>query len=137
MMLERESDFKEALKVDVEVWKVMPKIQARKVKDLLGLRSGSMEDLLKALSFKFEAEDFGYRVLKKTEKMLSVEIQVCPWYKLLEKSNRQNLGMHIGRSICPPEYENWGKEILKDCQFQMESAICGGKKVCRLDYKVL
>jgi len=137
MMLERELDFDKALKVDVEVWKVMPKIQVRKVKELLRLRDGSTEDLLKALSFKFEAEDFGYRLLKKTERMLSIEIQVCPWYKLLEKSKRQHLGAHIGKSICPLEYESWGKEVLKDFQFEMKSGICAGLDGCQLNYKTL
>jgi hypothetical protein len=70
MMLEKTDSFDKALEdkaleVDGRVWKILPKIQARKIKELLKLGTATEEDLISALKFKLDAEDFVSEVLRK------------------------------------------------------------------------
>ena len=51
MKVEEKYGFDSALELDNEVWKVMPKIQARMIKSFLGLENGS-DALLKESCYK-------------------------------------------------------------------------------------
>ncbi len=85
MMLEKTDSFDKALEVDGRVWEILPKIQARKIKELLKLETATKEDLISALKFKLEAEDFVSELLRK-DSQINIIIKKYPWLILLKKS---------------------------------------------------
>ncbi len=66
MKVEEKHGFDAALELDNEVWKVMPKIQARMIQSFLGLENGS-EALLESLVTKLELEGFKFKAEKTAE----------------------------------------------------------------------
>ena len=58
--------FEDALDIDLEVWKVMPKIQARFIKKKLGKDSG-LDDLMDCLTQKLLMDEFKFEAKKITD----------------------------------------------------------------------
>ncbi len=129
MMLEKTDSFDKALEVDGRVWEILPKIQARKIKELLKLETASEEDLISALKFKLEAEDFVSELLQK-DSQINIIIKKCPWLILLKKSNREHLAERISDVICSVEYSVFAGEFMEDMDFEVISRQCSGDKVC-------
>jgi len=120
MMLEKTDSFDKALEVDGRVWKILPKIQARKIKELLKLGTATEEDLISALKFKLDAEDFVSEVLRK-DSQINIIIKKCPWLTLLKQSNREHLAERIGDAICSVEYGVFAGEFMEDMDFEVIS----------------
>ena len=135
MKLEGRHGFAEALEVDVEVWKVMPKIQARKLKEMSG-RNAGLDALYECFTTKLSIEGFAIERAEKTEDGRSVAITVtrCPWCDLLAKSGRMNLADTIGRAICNTEYAVWASEFGEDISFELGERICGGCRSCTIRF---
>ena len=129
MMLEKTDSFDKALEVDGRVWEILPKIQARKIKELLKLETATEEDLISALKFKLEAEDFVSELLRK-DSQINIIIKKCPWLILLKKSNREDLAERISDVICSVEYGVFAREFMEDMDFEVISRQCSGDKVC-------
>ena len=129
MMLEKTDSFDKALEVDGRVWEILPKIQARKIKELLKLETATEEDLISALKFKLEAEDFVSELLRK-DSQINIIIKKCPWLILLKKSNREHLAERISDVICSVEYGVFAREFMEDMDFEVISRQCSGDKVC-------
>jgi len=129
LKVEEKYGFQTALQIDEEVWKVLPKIQAGMIKDIVGLESG-IDDLfrgmairvsLEGFSFKGEREDGGFAIL----------VSGCPWHDLMIKSGREHLSGQVGDLICRVENSVWAKEF-GDIGFQRTSQICRGDAMCLL-----
>lgn len=132
MKVEEKYGFEAALALDNEVWKIMPKIQARMVKSFLGLENGPAA-LFESLVTKLELEGFKF----KTEKIrdgFRIIIDDCPWYNLLIKSGREHLAKIVGETICSTEYQVWVSEIAKTVKFKLKSQKCGESAQCILDF---
>jgi len=129
MMLEKTDSFDKALEIDGRVWEILPKIQARKIKELLKLETASEEDLLSALKFKLDAEDF-VSVLLRKDSQINIIIKKCPWFILLKKSNREHLAERISDVICSVEYGVFAREFMEDMDFEVISRQCSGNEVC-------
>lgn len=76
MKMEEKHGFDVALEIDKEVWKVMPKIQARMIKSMLGLEEGEAA-LLKSLETKLALEGFNFKV-EQRENGFQIQISHCP-----------------------------------------------------------
>jgi len=136
MKVEEKYGFDVALDIDVEVWKVMPKIQARKLKSFCNLDKG-LDALLECFSTKLHLEDFKFNVEKfKDEKGFKIIITECPWHNTMVKSGREHLSGKIGTRICNTEYSVWAKEFGDDIQFELESQICNGSQFCILKFNL-
>jgi predicted ArsR family transcriptional regulator len=129
MMLEKTDSFEKALEIDGRVWEILPKIQARKIKELLKLETATEEDLISALKFKLEAEDFVSELLRKNSQ-INITIKKCPWLALLKKSDREHLAERISDVICSVEYGVFAGEFMEDMDFKVISRQCSGDKVC-------
>ncbi|MCK4468344.1 MAG: L-2-amino-thiazoline-4-carboxylic acid hydrolase [Desulfobacterales bacterium] len=129
MMLEKTDSFEKALEIDGRVWEILPKIQARKIKELLKLETATEKDLISALKFKLEAEDFVSELLRK-DSQINITIKKCPWLALLKKSNREHLAERISDVICSVEYGVFAGEFMEDMDFKVISRQCSGDKVC-------
>jgi len=123
--------FEDALDLDREVWKVMPKIQARFIKKRLGKESG-LDDLMDCLSQKLLMDGFEFEAEKdevegKTTG-IKFKISTCPWHDILIRAGREHLSERIGGVICGEEYKVWASEFGEDI-----GSSFGGKRICRGD----
>jgi hypothetical protein len=132
MKVEEKYEFDVALELDNEVWKVMPKIQARMIKSFLGLGNGSVA-LFESLVTKLELEGFKFKAEKK-ENGFRLTITDCPWHNLMVKSGRENLAKVVGKTICTTEYKVWSSEFGKTIKFKLKSQKCDESEHCILDF---
>jgi len=86
MKVEEKSGFEEALDIDKEVWKVLPKIQARMLKSIGNVENG-LEGLLDCFKVKMTLDGFQFKVERgKDQSGFRIIIERCPWFDLLVKS---------------------------------------------------
>jgi len=134
MMIEEEFSFDKALEIDEKVWRILPKIQARKVKELLGLEGIGLADFLRAIKVKLEAEEYVYETKERGTEDVQIVIRECPWYAILKKTNRDHLAPRIVDAICSLEFRVWLREFGERLDFEVESRLCTGDPVCILDF---
>jgi len=111
---EQDSDFEHALDLDVRVWRVLAKIQARKARELLGVSANTAKDLARCFSLKLDA--------------------ACPWRELLQRSDRQHLAAQVAQTICPTEGAVWCAEFGGEWQFDMPQMACSGAESCEMRF---
>jgi hypothetical protein len=133
MKVEEKYGFDCALDVDNEVWKVMPKIQARMLKQMLKLKHGSAA-LLKGLEIKLELDGFNFKA-EKTENGFKITITDCPWHNLMIKSGREKLSATVGATICNTEYQVWVSEFAETMNFKLQSQLCKDSECCVLEFE--
>ena len=103
----KEYGFEAALSIDNEVWKVLPRVQARLLKDMTGLDKG-IEGLFDAFTTKLALEGYTFQAGKtETGTGFKVTIEKCPWHDLMLKSSRENLSRKVGSLICNSTYAAW------------------------------
>jgi hypothetical protein len=129
MKIEEKYGFDEALAIDKEVWKVMPKIQARMIKAMLGNVT-----LLESLTAKLSMEGFKFKVEQK-ENGFQIQISDCPWHNLMVKSGREKYSEKVETAICNVEYSVWASEFDEKTQFTLHTQKCKGSEHCLLDFK--
>jgi len=132
MKVEEKHGFDAALDLDNEVWKVMPKIQARMIKNFLGLENGS-DSLLECLVTKLELEGFKFTA-EKTANGFRITITDCPWHNLMIKSGRESLAKYVGNTICNTEYHVWASELENTMNFRLKSQKCAESEQCILEF---
>lgn len=140
MKVEEKLGFDEALKVDEAVWRVLPKIQARTIKEMLHLQSG-LHDLDQALSARLAMEGFEFRIEPEKDR-LAVIIRRCPWHDIMIKSGRGALSEQVSEVICRVENSVWASEFSrekgesKQIEFSREKRICQGEERCMLRFSL-
>jgi len=133
MKVEEKIGFDAALDVDREVWKVMPKIQARMIKSMLKLNNGA-DALFRGLTTKLELEDFKFKA-EKNMNGFRITITDCPWHNLMIKSGREKLSGVVGTTICGTEYPVWVSEFGGSMRFKLKSQKCKQSEYCVLDFE--
>jgi hypothetical protein len=133
MKVEEKYGFEAALGIDKEVWKVLPKIQARMIKSILK-KCDSETTFLNSLKVKLSLEGFKFEV-KQSEKGFRIIVSDCPWHTLMVKSGREELSRLVGTTICNIEYSVWISEFDKKLQFIFSKQKCHGSKQCVLNFK--
>ena len=133
MKVEDTRGFEEALDRDCAVWGVMPKIQARALKSMIGVDRG-LDALRQCLSAKFKAEGFQFTSSDLGDKGIAFTISVCPWYDTLVKAGRSQLAAKVGESVCTTEYTVWANEFGKSIRFRMGDRLCNGEQCCCLSF---
>lgn len=132
MKIEETLAFDEALRLDVEVWRILGKIQARKARELLGIEGGTVADLFAALQLKWAAEEYASRIVSQTPNRIEVEITACPWIELLRKSGREEWAGRVADAICNTEYAAWAREFDPGITITLPGRMCDGCATCRL-----
>ena len=135
LMLEKTDSFEKALEVDSMVWEILPKIQARKIKELFKMEGDNAEYLVKAIEFKLAAEDF-VSELQWEDPRIEITIKRCPWLDLLRKSSREHLAKKISDVICTIEYHVFAREFVNSLDFNIVSRRCCGDRVCTFVLKM-
>lgn len=132
MKVEGRYGFEAALDIDNEVWKVFPKIQARLLKSMGKLGTGT-DALLEALTTKLKLEGYEFKT-EKTDSGFRIIISECPWHNLMVKSKREALSGKVGTLICNTEYRAWAAEFEENIKFELKHQICSGSKSCILQF---
>lgn len=133
MKAEEKYGFAAALDLDDEVWKVFPKVQARMLKDMMGMTSG-LEALRECFTAKLAIEGFEFDV-EKLDGGLKLSISRCPWHDAMVKSGREALSGKVGARICGTEYSLWAAEFGQGIRFKRNSEICTGAERCVLEFR--
>ena len=134
MKVEEVYGFDAALEIDNEVWKVIPKMQARILKDLC-----NTEDKLKALFECFvkkqELEGFVFNAEMDEDGLgFVINVRECPWHSAMIRSGREHLSGKVGTRICSTECSVWASEFGDDIKGMLEGQICTGSRVCRFHF---
>ncbi len=132
MKVEERLGFEAALQIDAEVWKVLPKIQARMLKAAACLDKG-MDGLRQAISVRLEIEGFDFET-ETFDDELRIFVTKCPWHDMMVKSNRKGLSGRVGDLICDLENSVWASE-LGNFAFERNAKICQGDERCVLCFK--
>lgn len=133
--VEEELGFDAALEIDNEVWKVLPKIQARMLKAMTGADRG-LAALEECLTTKLRWEGHVLEAaLSDDERELDIMIGECPWYDAMVKSGREQLAERVGRVICNSEFGTWAAEFGDDIRFELRGLVCGGAPSCVLHFE--
>ncbi len=136
VMIEEDDGFERAMELDQRVWRVMPKIQARKARELLKVESDSPAELVRCMELKFTSEGHDYQVTMANLKRAEIVISNCPWRELLVSSDRAHLGPEIADRICALEAATWAAEFSEQIEGELAEAICRGDERCRFTFKL-
>lgn len=136
--------FDKALEIDREVWKVLPKLQAKFIKKILfeAMQKDGNGDIQTAKTLLFEAlkiklflEKFEFKV-GKSKSGPSVTILRCPWHEIMVKSQRENLSEKIGSTICTIEYAAFAAEFYPGVVLDIGSKLCSGNDSCNFKFSI-
>jgi len=133
MKIEEDGDFEKALEIDIAVWKVLPKIEARTIKELLSLGHG-LEALHTALDFKLQAELYSHSLSPVHEDAFTLDVNDCPWVKHIKKAGRAHFIERIAASICPAEYGVFTAEFGKSISIDHQHGDCARHGRCRFAF---
>ncbi len=136
LAVENAYSYDDALRLDEEVWRVLPKIQARKARELLGINDGSLSDLALALGLRFSAEGCDHRITEQTQNVLKIEMHSCPWLAALQRSCRTSLAKEICERICVLDYKTWAAQFSSDINFSLRRMMSTGAPSCELVFMV-
>ena len=136
MKVEERYGFDTALDIDDDVWRVMPKIQARKLKAMGDLTDG-LDALRECLTTKLSLDGFTFETEQSHDgNSLKLTLNECPWHNIMIKSGRKNLSGAVGTRICNTEYKVWATEFGDDIKFELSDQICKGETCCTLLFKI-
>ncbi len=130
MKVEERYGFDTALEIDREVWSIVPKVQARMMKEFGGAGDG-LETLREALETKHSIEDFRFSIEDHEDGTgFSVIISQCPWYNLMKKSGRELFAERVGNAVCTAEYPLWAAEFGDGIEIDMPVRLCRNESQC-------
>ncbi len=110
----------------------MPKIQARKIRELLHINGNTLDDFLRTLSFKMDVEEYIYEVVEKEEDHLAIVVTRCPWFDILQRTKREALAPELGEAICPADLQGIASEFDVNIHFFREAKMCEYDEQCKL-----
>lgn len=156
--LEELLGFEKALEIDKKVWEILPKLQARFIKNRLqdkllkpgaktmtkdciydspGSNCKSLKKdfklLYDSLKLKLNLDNFKFRIIK-NKLRINVIIDYCPWHNNMIKSHRENKSYMIGKTICNTEYYTFAREFIKNIDFKITEQICNSDSFCKFNF---
>ena len=134
VMVEEAYGFEQALELDEQVWEILPKIQARQARQVLGITGNSCDDLAACFSLKLRADGHQFQV-RQTSDTAQFTIHHCAWLELLRASGREELAEQISGRICPTECRVWCAEFGGQFELAMPRTMCQGGDVCEIAFR--
>ncbi len=139
VMLEEDQGIERAMELDERVWRIMPKIQARKARELMDCSRDSPAALVRCMALKLAAEGHEFDVSVPAPVHAEIVITRCPWREVLESSDRTHLAAEIADRICATEAAVWAEEFSDEAapaiEAELAEAICRGDARCRLVFR--
>lgn len=136
MKAEEDDDFEKALELDIAVWEVLPKIEARTIQGLLNIDKG-IKALRQALEFKVSAENSRVELSRLGLDGFTLEVRDCFWVAHIKKANREQFLERISESICSLEYRTFASEFGSDIIVEHDHSCCRTKEHCRFQFATL
>jgi Family of unknown function (DUF6125) len=133
MKVEDTFDFETALEIDHQVWKVLPKIQARMIKSMLSLDNG-LQGLYEGITTRLTLEGFEFEAEMRNAGF-KIMVKKCPWHELMLKSGREHLSEKVSSLICPTENSVWASEF-GNIQFRLDKQMCKSCEHCVLQFGI-
>jgi len=127
MIVEQAHDFEHALALDEQVWQIMPKLQARKSREVLGITGNSLADLIACFRLKLEGDGHQFHI-ERSENEVRFIITRCKWRELLHKSGREHLEERISNVIWPAELRVWCSEFGDKFDFKYVDTASSGEQ---------
>ena len=135
MKVEESLGFDKALDLDDEVWKILPKIQARMLKAMGNLGNG-LDALRECVTTRLTLDGFAFEIEEDPAgNSLQVRVTDCPWHNLMVKSGREHLSGKVGSRICATEYQVLAAEFGPGISFDLGDQICHGAGKCRFTFR--
>jgi hypothetical protein len=128
--LEEEFGFEKALEIDTKVWEILPKIQARHLRKILGINGNGIEPYFEAIKVKFDGEGYEYTMDSKAGE---IRLKDCPWHEIMIKAGREDLSDKVGEVICNTEHGAWAREF--GLELEIDGRFCAGNSECVLKLK--
>jgi hypothetical protein len=132
---EQEHSYEEALRLDEQVWRIMPKIQARKARQLLGVDGGGLADLVSCFSLKLAAEGYDFETTRPSENEARIRVLHCPWYSILQHAGRESIAEDIADRICLREFAGWASEFSDSITVAVQERLCSGANKCDITFR--
>jgi hypothetical protein len=132
MAVEGECSYEEALRLDERIWEIMPKIQVRSARELLGLDGSSLGELRQGLELKFASEGYDYIVRELSPDVLRIIVQECPWLTALRKAGRMHIAAEICDRICQKDLSGWAAQFSGEIGFSLKSCMGANEDNCEL-----
>ncbi len=123
MKIEELYGYEKAMDLDEIVWQIMPKIQARKARELMGITGNSVTDLLRAVQMKLQAEGYDYSI-GQNEKGITLTVRECPWFEIIKAKGRTKIMPDIAERICKKELQGWAAEFSSGIKFNVCERLC-------------
>ena len=108
--VEEKYGFDTALDIDNEVWKVMPKIQARFLKSKIKKKEG-FDALFECFTTKLKFDGFKFKAEKENNNIIKITISSCPWHNTMIKSKSWTY-RHASSSIGSEGFPPYGPQLL-------------------------
>ena len=124
--------FDGALEIDNEVWKILPKIQVRLIKEMMGLDKG-VEALVECYTAKLALHGFQFKTEKRGNEF-RIAVGRCPWHEIMVNSKRGHLSTRIGNLICRTETAVWAGEFGDSIVSRIDPGLCEGSKTCVISF---
>lgn len=135
MKVEEKHGFDTALEIDDEVWKVVPKMQARMLKSM-GAKGDGMEALFECLETKLTLDGFKFNSERTIDNGgFRLIIERCPWHDLMVRSGREHISGQVGNVICNTEYSVWASQFSADIRFELQRQLCKGFETCEMQFR--
>ena len=136
MKTEERRSFEEALELDEAVWRIMPKIQQRKIRELFGISTRGLAGVRETLVRRLQLEGYAYECVVDKPSRLVLQVRQCPWLAMIRKSGRDDIAGAVGRRICTTEYTVWAQECGADICFSLGGQLCDGCDSCELVFEI-
>lgn len=128
--VEEEFGFEKALEIDKKVWEILPKIQARHMREVLNIERDGIEPYFRAIKVKLDGEGYDYTM---DEKAREIRFKGCPWHEIMVKAGKEQLSGRVGEVICTTEHKAWAKEF--GLELDIDERFCAGARECVLKIK--
>lgn len=133
LKVEEKYDFETALDIDNEVWKVLPRIQARTLKTMSGLTEGP-DALRECIETRLSLDGFRFVTRENDRGAFDVIMTECPWHSAMLRSGRAHLSSAVGRKICATEYKAWIREFNAGLTVTFVTRLCEGQPECVIEF---
>jgi len=129
VLAEKRFGYSAAWELDRQVWEKLPRIQARKAREVLRLSGHGVQQLAQALALKFEAEGYETTIDQHGARRIIVRVEYCPWLHLLKKSGRTHIPIE---DICRLELDAWATAFDPGLVAAFRHARCRSDSQCEI-----
>lgn len=107
-----------ALEIDIHMWKIGSRIEAKRIKEVLGISEGGLDNVLRTITFMSWSPSSEYEIERKGNQALLTCVHCPPQEARVRKG--------LGEFACRPTFENGFRNVIEviDPRVKVECKIC-------------